>query len=206
MNLGDVPWTPILAGIAYAALLGRERRLQNKHRKPRRKMQMPRLHFPQIPTMKEPPAWFRMPRRKELDWVLRPIAGMGIAFWLLAHPDVATVLVWAIGIAAIIYWGLSQKSEPEKAPHYDDESTQMIPAIRHVRCPHCKHEQLGPAEQVVHCANQQCSRQFRVPKSGLRVAATCPECGTGQQAEEGAYHYCTNPECGYGAFVDAPRL
>jgi DNA-directed RNA polymerase subunit RPC12/RpoP len=138
-------------------------------------------------------------------WLVKTTAALIALLWLQSEPSIFIIVTWAAYAAAVVWWVRGRtKTEPEVKylTKYEEDDTQELPLIRHIRCPHCKHEQLGPVDHIITCADNECGRQFRVPKPGRQLTVDCPECGFTQPAEEGQYHFCVNKDCGYGAFVE----
>lgn len=127
-------------------------------------------------------------------WVAKAIGVLLVLLLLQAHPDMFIIATWIGFVTALVTWAYRRKTDLARV---DLTDTQPIPVIRHVRCPRCGKEQLGPADSIIDCAG--CDKRMRIPAPGRIAVVTCPRCNTEQEAEEGARHTCEG--CGYTDFV-----
>lgn len=146
-----------------------------------------------IPTYLQPNSSF--------VWPVKAFVVLVVLLALQANPNIMILLTWGGFFAALIAWAHVRNTEPAPAQVADITDTQPIPIIRHIRCPKCKREQFGPADDVIYCENRTCNQKIRIPAPGKVIAVMCPKCETDQEAEEGTRHTCINAECGWTDFV-----
>ena len=127
-------------------------------------------------------------------WLVKAFSFLLVLLGLQANPDLFIILTWMVFFTALTLWAYHRHIE---AAMTDLTDTQPIPVIRHVRCPRCGKEQLGPADSVVAC--QHCDGRMRIPVPGMIAIVACPRCNTEQDAEAGTRHTCVG--CGYTDFV-----